>query len=90
MKASLNYDAKKKEHYLGQFIEIIDSNNSTYGPLALFFLVDNNILESNEEINRLFDKIINNTKLEKEIRNLTIYKKGLINGKYISQQSGAR
>ena len=48
MKASLNYDAKKKEHYLGQFIEIIDSNNSTYGPLALFFLVDNNIILGDE------------------------------------------
>ena len=85
IKASLNYDVQKKAYYLDQFTEIIDSNNSTYGPLTLFFLIDNNILETDEEINRLFDKIINNTKLEKEIKNLMIYKKGLINASYQSE-----
>ena len=79
MKATLNYNTAKKLYFLDQFIEIIESNDSTYAPLALFFLIDNNILESNEKINQLFDKIINNIKLEKEIKNLIIYKKALIN-----------
>ena len=79
IKASLNYDEKNKEYFLKQFSEIIDTHDSTYAPLALFFLVDNKVLNSNEEVNNLFDQILNNANIEKEIKHLVIYKKALIN-----------
>ena len=85
VQASTNFDAQNKQHYLEQFSEIIDTHDSTYAPLALFFLIDNNVLNSNEEINRLFDQVINNTSLKKEIKNLIIYKKALINADYQSE-----
>ena len=82
IKASVNYDGKKEAHYLKMFNEIIDTNDSTYAPLALFFLIDNKVLNSNEEINHLFDQVLNNADLEKEIKNLVIYKKALINADF--------
>ena len=62
--------------------EIIESYDSTYSPLALFFLIDNQMINSKEEANILFDQILKNTSLEKEIKNLMIYKKTLINADY--------
>ena len=85
MKASINYNLKEKAYYLKEFKEIINSYDSTYAPLSLFFLIDNKVLNSNEEINRLFDQVLNKTKLEKEIKNLIIYKKALINADFQSE-----
>ena len=76
---------KKEAYYFKKFNEIINTNDSTYAPLALFFLIDNKILNSNEEINRLFDMVLNNADLEKEIKNLVIYKKALINADFQSE-----
>ena len=82
IKASVNYDKKKEAYYLKKFNEIIDTNDLTYAPLALFFLIDNKVLNSNEEINYLFDQVLNDVNLEKEIKNLVIYKKALINADF--------
>ena len=82
VKASLNYNSKEEMFYLREFNEIINTHDSTYAPLALFFLVDNNVLKSNEKINHLFDQVLNKTNLEKEIKNLMIYKKALINADF--------
>ena len=47
--------------------------------MSLYFLIDNNLIDNQNEINALFDKLINETNLEEEIKNLIIYKKALIN-----------
>ena len=60
-------------------IEIIFKKDTTYSPLSLYFIIDNNLVVDLDEINNFFDVIINETPLEKEIKNLLIYKKGLIN-----------
>ena len=85
IKSSLNYNVESKSYFLKQFNEIIDTHDSTYAPLALFFLIDNQVLHSNEEINDFFDQILNNANLEKEIRNLLIYKKALFNADFNSE-----
>ena len=85
IKASINYNLKEEAYYSKEFKEIINSHDSTYAPLALFFLIDNRVLNSNEEINHLFDQILNKTNLEKEIKNLVIYKKALINADFQSE-----
>ena len=82
IKASINYNLKEEAYYLKEFKEIINSHDSTYAPLALFFLIDNKVLNSNEEINYLFDQVLNDVNLEKEIKNLIIYKKALINADF--------
>ena len=65
--------------------EIILNKNSTYSPLGLYFLIDNDLIENKTEINSLFDVLIYETSLEKEIKNLIIYKKALYNSNFISE-----
>ena len=59
--------------------EIIEDKNSTYSPLALYYLIDENLINDKDEINYLFDVLINKTTLDYEIKNLIIYKKALFN-----------
>jgi len=75
-------DSKKK---IEDLINIVRENDTTYSPLALYFLIDNNLINDQEEINNLFDELINKTKLEEEIKNLNIYKKGLFNSNVVSE-----
>ena len=65
--------------------EIIEKKDSSYSPLALYYLLDNNLISNKEEINDLFNILINKTSLEKEIRNLIIYKKALFNADTINE-----
>ena len=80
--ASTTYAEENKDYYIKEFNAIINTNNATYAPLSLFFLIDNKIIHSNQEINLLFDQIINNVSLEKEMKNLLIYKKALFNSEF--------
>jgi len=59
--------------------EIVRHKDRTYSPLAIYFLIDNEIIKEKKEINDLFDIIINKTSLDEEIKNLIIYKKALYN-----------
>ena len=59
--------------------EIIKDKDSTYSPLGLYFLIDNNLIDNKNETNVLFDIVINEVNLKKEIKNLVIYKKALFN-----------
>ena len=53
-------------------------SNDFCGSPALYFIIDNNLKET-QEVNNLFDILINKTSLEDEIKNLVIYKKALFN-----------
>ena len=65
--------------------EVIEEKNPSYSPLALYYLLDNNLIDDKDEINNLFDILIKNTSLEKEIKNLIIYKKALFNADTIDE-----
>ena len=43
------------------------------------------MIGSNEEINKYFDILINDLDLEKEIKNLVIFKKGLFNSEFVEE-----
>jgi|TARA_B100002051_G_C16714369_1_gene628489 predicted negative regulator of RcsB-dependent stress response len=83
--AVTNFEKENNLEIKKIMIEIINSKDKTYSPLALYFIIDNNIEVTNEEINRYFDIIINDTNLESEIKNLNIYKKGLFNSSFTSE-----
>ena len=68
-----------------ELISIVKKKDKTYSPLALYFLIDNNIIKEKILINELFDILIDGTDLEKEIRNLVIYKKGLFNSDFSTE-----
>ena len=70
-----------------EMINIINAKDKTYSPLALYFLLDNDIINSKEKINSLFDILINETKVDKEIKNLIIYKKALYNSEFETENN---
>ena len=81
------YKNGDKSKVISSMKEIIADKDSTYSPLALYFLIDNKIITSKEEINKYFDQIINETKLDKEIKNLIIYKKALFNSDFENENN---
>jgi predicted negative regulator of RcsB-dependent stress response len=84
-KLSINFVIEDSSKVKKEMIEIINKKDKTYSPLALYFIIDNNIISSQKEINKLFDVILGVGKLDKEIKNLIIYKKGLFNSDFESE-----
>ena len=76
---TINFKTEDKQTTIDELIKLINENDVTYSPLALYFLIDNNLIDNKNEINSLFDELINETKLDREIKNLIIYKKALFN-----------
>ncbi len=83
----IDFISANKTNVKNKLIQIINEKDSTYSPLALYFIIDNEIDASKEEINKYFDVMIEETNLEKEIKNLIIYKKGLFNADHVSENS---
>ena len=76
---TLNYSESNKEKTAKDLIQLVNEKNSTYSPLSLYFIIDNELINEKNTINELFDIIIDETPLDKEIKNLNIYKKALYN-----------
>ena len=81
----INYKENQKQTTINKLVEIINQNDPTYSPLALYFLLDNDLIEDNSKINKLFDELINQTNLDEEIKNLIIYKKALFNSNFTTE-----
>tara|TARA_Y100000741_G_scaffold352731_1_gene325135 strand:+ start:17 stop:661 length:645 start_codon:yes stop_codon:yes gene_type:complete len=83
----VNFETNNKQIFKKELVEIINTKDETYSPLALYFIIDNDIQSSSEEINKFFDIIINEVSLDKEIKNLIIYKKGLYNADFETENN---
>ena len=83
----MNFISGNKSMVANELVSIVHVKDRTYSPLALYFLIDNNIIDDNKKINELFDTVINETSLEKEIKNLLIYKKALFNSDFESENN---
>ena len=82
---TINYKTEDKKTTIDQLTQLVDKNDPTYSPLALYFLIDNNLIDNKDEVNSLFDELIIETTLDEEIKNLIIYKKALFNSDFISE-----
>ena len=76
---TLAYSEKTKEKTIQNLVEIINEQDPTYSILSLYFIIDNKLISNQSEINSYFDILIENVTLDKEIKNLVIYKKALFN-----------
>ena len=76
---TINFSESNKEKTAKDLIKLVNEKNPTYSPLSLYFIIDNELIKEKKIINELFDIIINETSLEREIKNLNIYKKALYN-----------
>ena len=85
--ATIKFISGDKNKVENELTDIVNEKDRTYSPLALYFLIDNNIINENNKINELFDIVINETSLEKEIKNLVIYKKALFNSDFESENN---
>ena len=83
--ATINFKTDNKQTTIDQLTSLINENDVTYSPLALYFLIDNNLVDSKNEINILFDELIIKTNLDYEIKNLIIYKKALFNSNFSTE-----
>ena len=83
--AITDYYSGNNANLKNELIEIIKEKDKTYSPLSLYFLLENEIIKENKKINELFDILIYETNLEKEIKNLVIYKKALFNSEFTTE-----
>ena len=79
------FEINQKENISSELKEMINVKDKTYSPLAFYFLLDNEMINSTEEINTYFDILINDLDLDDEIKNLTIFKKGLFNSDFVEE-----
>ena len=73
----INYSENNKDLTLKNLVKIINEKDSTYSPLSLYFVIDNDLVKDEVIMNDLFSTVIDKTSLDKEIKNLIIYKKAL-------------
>ena len=65
--------------------KVIFANDPTYSTLCFFLILNRNLVTDYNELLVLFDHLMDNNKFEKEIRNLLIYKKSLLNSNFINE-----
>ncbi len=79
------YNFDQKDNVEKILKEIIQVKDNTYSPLAFYFLMDKGLIQTKDEINKYFDILINEVNLDSEIKNLTIFKKGLYNSEFSNE-----
>ena len=74
----------KNSNEIEQLVKIIKEKDPIYSTLSLYFIIENDLVNDQKEINSFFDMVIKSQK-EKEIKNLNIYKKAMYNADMVSE-----
>ena len=83
--AIIEHKSGDKLKVLNLMKNIIEDKDKTYSPLAFYYLLDNDLISSKMEVNKYFDILIDELRLDKEIKNLIIFKKGLFNSEFSNE-----
>ena len=75
----IDYNKNNKDKTTEALVSLIKKKDPTYSPLSLYFIIDNALITDSFKINELFDIIINDISLDKELKNLIYFKKALYN-----------
>ena len=67
-----------------KLVKIIEEKDPIYSALSLYFIIENELVSDQKEINNFFDQVIKSQE-EKEIKNLIIYKKAMYNADKTSE-----
>ena len=65
--------------------KIIFSNDSTYSTLSLFLYLNESLTKDQEKLVGLFNHVLGNNKFEKEVKDLVIFKKALIQSNFVNE-----
>jgi hypothetical protein len=83
--AKIYIEMDKKNNAKDILKTIIFRNDSTYSTLALFLILNENLIIDNKEVLNLFNHILENNKFESEIKNLIIFKKALFESNFANE-----
>ena len=75
--ASLLVKQKKIQESKLLLESIVNKNHQFYSPMALYLIIDNNIVSEKIKIISFFDKVLNNNSIDKENLNLIKIKKAV-------------
>ena len=85
IKAKIYLENGNKTEALKTLKKIIVANDPTYSTLSFFLILNRNLISDYKEISILYDHLLENNKFEKELRNLLIYKKALLNSNFVDE-----
>ena len=85
LQAKIYLEGGDKNKAINLIKEVIFANDSTYSSLSLFLLMNQNLITDYKETSDLFDHLLKNNKFSKELRNLLIYKKALLNSNFVNE-----
>ena len=85
IQAKIYLESGNKTEALEILKKVIFSNDPTYSTLSFFMILNENLVNENNEVSRLFDYLLENNKFDKEIRNLLLYKKALYKSNYVDE-----
>ena len=64
---------------------IIEADDKTYSTLSFFLILNKNLITDDKELLDIFNHLLEKNKFDKEIKNLLIYKKALLNSNFTSE-----
>ena len=60
----IEYNENNK-NYTQKLIQLVETKDSTYSPLSLYFIIDNDLISENK-VNELFDIVVNDVSQNKK------------------------
>ena len=85
LQAKIYLEEGDKNKAMNLLKEVIFANDPTYSSLSLFLIMNQNLITDYKELSDLFDHLLENNKFSREVRNLLIYKKALLNSNFVSE-----
>ena len=85
LQAKIYLEADNKDKAINLLKEVIFANDATYSSLSLFLIMNQKLIIDHRELSLLFDHLLKNNKFSKEVRNLLIYKKAILNSNFVDE-----
>ena len=85
LQAKIYLESGDRNKAISTLKEVIFANDPTYSTLCLFLIMNQNLITDYKELSALFDHLLTNNKFSKEVRNLLIYKKALLNSDFFNE-----
>jgi tetratricopeptide (TPR) repeat protein len=85
LQAKIYLEEGDKNKAMNLLKEVIFANDPTYSSLSLFLIMNQNLITDYKELSNLFGHLLENNKFSREVRNLLIYKKALLNSNFVDE-----
>ena len=85
LQAKIFLERGDKNKAMNLLKEVIFANDPTYSSLCLFLIMNQNLITDYKELSDMFDHLLENNKFSKEVRNLLVYKKALLNSNFVNE-----